>query len=543
MAQHTFLAGSDDWWRTAVVYQVYPRSFKDGNGDGIGDFSGIIGKADYLKSLGVDAIWMSPFYPSELADGGYDVADYRDIDPRIGSLDQFDELINEYHSRGIRVIVDIVPNHSSDQHPWFQEALEAGPGSAARERYIFREGRGENGELPPSDLTSHFSPLAWTRVPDGQWYLHLFAKEQPDFNWDNPEVREDFKKTIRFWCERGVDGFRVDVAHALAKDLNPLPSHKHFGIDAIPDDGSDALFDRDEVHEIYAEWRKIFNEYSPARIAVAEAWVPHVRKFGYVSKTSLGQIFNFDIALAQWGADTYKKVIDDNIAFDKESGNSSTWVFSNHDVIRHATRFAFPPGTDDNAWYSKNRFDPQLDLELGLNRAKAGTMLILGLPGSTYIYQGEELGLPEVLDIPDEDMQDPAWERYNHEMKSRDGCRVPLPWTRGGSSFGFGTNGSHLPQPSWFGDYSVEAEDGDPESTLTMYRAALALRRELNSGDSMKWVDSPANTLHVDRGNGWHIVTNFGQEPIAMPAGKLVLCSADCDGDELPGNATAWLKA
>jgi alpha-glucosidase len=542
VAQHTFLAGSDDWWRTAVVYQVYPRSFKDGNGDGIGDFAGIIGKADYLSSLGVDAIWMSPFYPSELADGGYDVANYRDIDPRIGNLDQFDELINEYHSRGIRVIVDIVPNHSSDQHPWFQEALEAGPGSAARERYIFREGRGENGELPPSDLTSHFSPLAWTRVPDGQWYLHLFAKEQPDFNWDNPEVREDFKKTIRFWCERGVDGFRVDVAHALAKDLNPLPNHKHFGVDAIPEDGSDALFDRDEVHEIYAEWREIFNEYSPKRIAVAEAWVPHSRKFGYVSKTSLGQIFNFDIAMAQWGADSYKKVIDDNIAFDKESGNSSTWVFSNHDVIRHATRFAFPPGTDDNEWYSKNRFNPQLDLELGLNRAKAGTMLILGLPGSTYIYQGEELGLPEVLDIPDEDMQDPAWERYNHEMKSRDGCRVPLPWTREGSSFGFGSNGSHLPQPSWFGDYSVEAEDGDPESTLTMYRAALALRAQLNSGDSMEWVDSPANTLHVDRGNGWHIVANFGDDPIAMPAGELVLCSADCDGEVLPGNATAWLK-
>jgi alpha-glucosidase len=543
VAHHTFLAGPDDWWRTAVVYQIYPRSFKDNDGDGIGDFRGIIGKAAYLKSLGVDAIWLSPFYPSELADGGYDVANYRDVDPRIGSLEQFDELIDEYHSLSIRVIVDIVPNHSSDQHPWFQEALAAAPGSTTRDRYIFRDGRGENGELPPSDLASHFSPLGWTQVRDGQWYMHLFAKEQPDFNWDNPEVREDFKKTIRFWCNRGVDGFRVDVAHALAKNLDPLPSHQSFGPDIIPEDGSDALLDRNEVHEIYAEWREIFNEYSPKRTAIAEAWVPHSRKHGYVSETSLGQIFNFDIAVSRWGSDSYRKVIEDNITFDRESGNSSTWVFSNHDVIRHATRFALPPGTNEDEWYEKNRFNPGLDLALGLRRARAGTILILGLPGSTYIYQGEELGLPEVLGIPDDQMQDPQWELHNHEKKSRDGCRVPIPWTKEGSSFGFGPNGSHLPQPEWFGQYSVEAQEGVEGSTLELYREAIALRHELLGDNSFRWIHTDDKVLHYERTGGWQVITNFGDEPVPMPEGDVLICSAEHNGKELPGNATAWLRA
>jgi len=342
VASHTFLAGPADWWRTAVVYQVYPRSFADANGDGIGDLKGIISRADYLKKLGVDAVWMSPFYPSELADGGYDVADYRDVDPRIGTLKEFDQLINEFHDRNIRVIVDIVPNHTSDQHPWFQEALASEPGSPARNRYIFRDGRGDNGELPPSDLASHFSPLGWTRVPDGQWYMHLFAKEQPDLNWDLPEIREDFLKTLRFWSDRGVDGFRVDVAHALVKNLDPLPSRSGYTVDLIPEDGTDPLFDRDDLQEIYREWRAVFNEYDPPRIAVAESWVPHSRKFLYASPDSLGQVFNFDLVASEWGAADYKKVVDQNVEFERESGSSSTWVLSNHDIIRHATRLAFP---------------------------------------------------------------------------------------------------------------------------------------------------------------------------------------------------------
>ena len=543
MASRTFLAGPADWWRAAVVYQVYPRSFADANGDGIGDLKGIISRADYLKSLGVDAVWMSPFYPSELADGGYDVANYRDVDPKIGTLEEFDQLIHEFHERNIRVIVDIVPNHTSDQHPWFQEALASEPGSPARNRYIFRDGRGENGELPPSDLASHFSPLAWTRVPDGQWYMHLFAKEQPDLNWDLPEIREDFLKTLRFWSDRGVDGFRVDVAHALVKNLDPLPSRSGYTVDLIPEDGTDPLFDRDDLQEIYREWRAVFNEYDPPRIAVAESWVPHSRKFLYASPDSLGQVFNFDLVAAEWGAEDYKKVVDQNVEFERESGSSSTWVLSNHDIIRHATRLAFPRGLDQSAWYETKRFDPDVDVELGLRRALAGTLHILGLPGSTYIYQGEELGLPEVLDIPDEDMQDPTWERYGHKSKSRDGCRVPLPWTRSGSSFGFGSNGSHLPQPQWFGDYSVEAQDGVDGSTLELYREAIGLRNTLLGDNSFRWIHTDDSVLHYERNDGWQVITNFGDEPVAMPAGEVLICSAEHDGNELPGNATAWLKA
>jgi alpha-glucosidase len=543
VSSHTFLAGPADWWRTAVVYQVYPRSFADANGDGIGDLKGIISRADYLKTLGVDAMWMSPFYPSELADGGYDVADYRNVDPKIGTLEEFDQLIHEFHERNIRVIVDIVPNHTSDQHPWFQEALAAEPGSPARERYIFRDGRGENGELPPSDLASHFSPLAWTRVPDGQWYMHLFAKEQPDLNWDLPEIREDFLKTLRFWSDRGVDGFRVDVAHALVKNLDPLPTRSGYTVDLIPEDGTDPLFDRDELQEIYREWRAVFNEYDPPRIAVAESWVPHSRKFLYASPESLGQVFNFDLVASEWGAADYKKVVDQNVEFERESGSSSTWVLSNHDIIRHATRLAFPRGLDQSAWYETKRFDPDVDIELGLRRALAGTLHILGLPGSTYIYQGEELGLPEVLDIPDEDMQDPTWERYGHKSKSRDGCRVPIPWAKTGSSFGFGPDGSHLPQPAWFGDYSVEAQDGVGGSALELYKEAIALRHRLLGDNSFRWIHTDESVLHYERNDGWQVITNFGDEPVAMPAGEVLICSAEHDGTMLPGNATAWLKA
>jgi alpha-glucosidase len=543
VASHTFLAGPADWWRTAVVYQVYPRSFADANGDGIGDLKGIISRADYLKNLAVDAVWMSPFYPSELADGGYDVANYRDVDPKIGTLEEFDQLIHEFHERNIRVIVDIVPNHTSDQHPWFQEALAAEPGSPARERYIFRDGRGEHGELPPSDLASHFSPLAWTRVPDGQWYLHLFAKEQPDLNWDLPEIREDFLKTLRFWSDRGVDGFRVDVAHALVKNLDPLPSRSGYTVDLIPEDGTDPLFDRDDLQEIYREWRAVFNEYDPPRIAVAESWVPHSRKFLYASADSLGQVFNFDLVASEWGAEDYQKIVDQNVEFERESGSSSTWVLSNHDIIRHATRLAFPRGLDQSAWYEANRFNPDVDVELGLRRALAGTLHILGLPGSTYIYQGEELGLPEVLDIPDEDMQDPTWERYGHKSKSRDGCRVPIPWTRSGSSFGFGPNGSHLPQPQWFGDYSVEAQEGIPGSALELYREAIALRNTLLGDNSFRWIHTDDSVLHYERNNGWQVITNFGDTPVDMPVGEVLICSAEHDGTMLPGNATAWLRA
>lgn len=255
------------WWRQAAVYQIYPRSFADLNGDGIGDLKGITSRVGYLEELGIDAVWLSPFYPSALADGGYDVDDYRDVDPRIGTLADFDEMTAALHAVGIKVIVDIVPNHSSNRHRFFKAALDAPKGSPERDRYIFRDGLGANGELPPADWLSVFGGSAWEPVGDGQWYLHTFAKEQPDFNWDNADVREEFLTTLRFWSDRGVDGFRVDVAHLLMKELpDVLPTVAELArIDEAS--GRHPLRDRDEVHEIYAEWRKVFDEYDPPRIA------------------------------------------------------------------------------------------------------------------------------------------------------------------------------------------------------------------------------------------------------------------------------------
>jgi alpha-glucosidase len=542
--------GTDpNWWRQAVVYQVYPRSFADADGDGLGDIRGITSRVPYLARLGVDALWLSPFYPSALADGGYDVADYRNVDPRLGTLEHFDELVRAAHGAGLKIIVDIVPNHTSNDHAWFQEALAAEPGSAARNRYIFRDGLGENGELPPSSWPSNFGGSAWTRTtnPDGtpgQWYLHLFAPEQPDLNWANPEVREDFHTTLRFWADRGVDGFRVDVAHALAKDLTePLREANPRDFD-LPTDGSDPLYDRDEVHEIFAGWREVFNEYDPPRTAVAEAWVPSSRVALYARPTELGQAFNFDLLRADFDAAAFARIIDANLTLAAESGASSTWVLSNHDVIRHPSRYALPVGTDTDAWLLADGHSPEPDDELGLRRARAATLLLLALPGSAYLYQGEELGLKEVADLRPEELQDPKWIRSAHTSKGRDGCRVPLPWTRNGSSFGFGAAGAHLPQPRWFGEFSVEAEEGDPASTLNLYRRALQLRRRLQGEEELQWVDTGRDdVLAFRRPGGWLNVTNFGAEPATLPTGDVVVASEPLDGVMLPGAATAWLRA
>jgi alpha-glucosidase len=549
MAQHTFLKGDANWWRQATIYQIYPRSFADANGDGLGDIRGITSRVDYLHKLGIDAVWLSPFYPSPLADGGYDVADYRNVDPRLGTLDDFDEMLEALHSAQIRVFVDIVPNHSSDQHPWFQDALAAGPGSPERDRYIFRDGKGVNGEEPPSDWISHFGPRGWTRVtePDGtlgQWYLHLFAPEQPDFNWDNQDVYDDFIKTLRFWADRGVDGYRVDVAHALKKDMSePMPSIKSFDFTESNEKLLNTLFDRDELHEVYRQWRKVFNEYDPPRVAIAEANAPLYRRPLYASPDELGQAINFDILHQPWRAKKFKKSISDALTLAQSAGSSSTWVLSSHDEVRHATRYGLPEGTDYAKWLMTDGTAPAVRFKRGLHRARASNMLLLALPGCTYIYQGEELGLPEVADIQDKDIQDPIWIRDGKTRKGRDGCRVPLPWTREGSSFGFGSNGSHLPQPAWFADYAVEVQDGVHGSTLELYRSAIALRKQLQSEEQLEWIESPAKTLHFSRPNGWQSFTNFSAKKVAAPAGKIVLASRPLKGNFIPKNTTVWIQA
>ncbi|WP_309068917.1 alpha-amylase family glycosyl hydrolase [Microbacterium sp.] len=541
------------WWRHAVVYQIYPRSFADADGDGLGDIPGVVSRVDYLASLGIDAVWLSPFYPSALADGGYDVADYRNVDPRLGTLEDFDRMVAELHARGIRVIVDIVPNHTSDLHEWFQEALAAGRGSAARERYIFREGTGPDGAEPPTDWLSVFGGPAWHRVEDGQWYFHNFAKEQPDLNWDHSEVREDFLKTLRFWSDRGVDGFRIDVAHMLTKDLTePLPSREELTL--IPIDGNHPLIDRDDVHEIYAEWRQLFNSYDPPRTAVAEAWVASHRVPRYASPESLGQSFNFDLLEADFDAAQFRRIVTENLALAAESGSSSTWVLSNHDVVRHATRYGLPPEPADSTshtrhggdWLISGGDEALLDRERGARRAKAATLFMLALPGSTYLYQGEELGLHEVADIPEEERQDPTFFRTGGAEIGRDGCRVPLPWTADGPSFGFGASGAHLPQPAWFSQYAVDAQDGDPASTLSLYRRTLSLRHELQAAEELEWIETGRDdVLRFRRPGGWQVVTNFGTEPYDLTDlpgdAHVVLSSGGPAGSSVPGETTVWI--
>ena len=536
-----------DWWRQAVVYQIYPRSFADSNGDGVGDLPGIISRVPYLVELGIDAVWLSPFYPSALADGGYDVDDYRNVDPRLGTLADFDHLVEALHAANIKLIVDIVPNHTSDRHEWFTEALAAAKGTPARERYIFRDGEGDQ---PPSDWDSVFGGSAWAQTDDGQWYLHLFAAEQPDLNWQHPDVREDFLETLKFWSDRGVDGFRVDVAHALVKDLTePFPSKTTFPRQS-ESNGKHPLWDQDGVHEIYRDWRIVLNEYDPPRSAVAEAFVPAARRARYASADGLGQAFNFDLLRANFDAVEFRAIVDHNIQSVAVTGSSNTWVFSNHDVVRHATRYglADDPGQEGDVgkrWLLHGGPASELDAPLGLRRARAATLLMLALPGSAYLYQGEELGLPEVADIPDSERQDPTFFRSPGVEVGRDGCRVPLPWTTAGSSFGFGADGAHLPQPSWFGAFSVEAEGADPDSTLHLYRRALALRHELQGAEELTWrrhPSDPDDVLWFERPGGWQSITNFGASPVDLPEGEVLVTSAPLEGGRLPSATTAWLR-
>ena len=555
-----------DWWRQAAIYQIYPRSFKDSNGDGIGDIKGITSKIDYLSSLSLDAVWLSPFFPSALADGGYDVDDYRDVDPKLGSLVDFDEMLTKLHEVGIRVFVDIVPNHSSNLHVWFKEALAAEPGSAARNRYIFRDGKGASGELPPTDWPSHFAPSAWTHESKmggkhNQWYCHLFAPEQPDWNWDNREIEEDFLKTLKFWADRGVDGFRIDVAHAMKKDLSePLKSQPRFAshkeLDAAK--GTNVLFDRNEVHEVYKEWRKLFNQYDPPRVAVAEANVSAEALVKYASTEELGQSFNFEFLDAAFNAYEFKTIIDRALGYAKKNGSSTTWCLNNHDQMRPATKFGLLPTVDRIRWRNSNGTSSPLDEKLGTQSAVAASMLIMALPGCTYIYQGEELGIHEVMDIPEDQIQDPQYLRNLKADKGRDGCRVPLPWTKSGSSFGFGDGGAHLPQPKNFGDYSIEVESADPSSPLSIFRKALALRKNLITAEEITWHETGDNSvLHFSRPNGLNCITNFGRNhynfdgigevihasgPLAEK-GVYLVHGVETTGNDLPPATTVWVQA
>jgi len=543
----TGIEASTDFWRTAVIYQIYPRSFADSNGDGIGDLPGITSRVPYLKSLGVDAVWLSPFYPSALADGGYDVDDHRDVDPRLGTLSDFDAMLGALHDADIKVIVDIVPNHTSDRHAWFLQALAAGRGSSERDRYLFRDGRGAAGELPPNDWESLFGGSAWAPVGDGQWYFHCFAPEQPDLNWENEEVRNDLRRTVHFWADRGVDGFRIDVAHGLRKDMSePYPPWLEIA-DIMRTDGSHPLWDRDDVHEIYADWRRIFNSYDPPRYAVAEAAVHPTRRARYAAADSLGQAFSFAMQDADWRPEDFRNVINTGLADMINTGATTSWLLGCHDTPRVASRYGLPleegrPAQQvARSWLLTDGVAPFLDRAVGERRARAAIMILLALHGSAYIYQGEELGLHEVADLPPDALEDPMASRSATE-KGRDGCRVPLPWNVDEPSFGFGSANAHLPQPDWFGEYAVGVQDADPDSTLNLYRQALKLRRELFSGSDFRWVESGPSVLHFARPAGIRCIANFEASPVVLPPGEVLLSSAPIEGGRLPADTTIWLR-
>ena len=539
-----------EWWRHAVVYQIYPRSFADGNSDGTGDIPGIRARLPHLIDLGVDAIWVSPWYPSPLLDGGYDVADYRNIAEGFGTLDDARAFIADAHAAGIRVIVDLVPNHTSWDHEWFTAARSAPSGSTERRRYMIRPGRGVDGELPPNNWTAVFGGSAWTRLDDGEWYLHLFDESQPDLDWTNPEVRAEFIDILRFWIRLGVDGFRVDVAHGLVKDPTLPDVAVNEGILESALIENHPHWDRDGVHEIIREWRAVLDaeqaEHGRDLMMVAEAWVHPTSLPKYLRPDEYHQSFNFDFLQCEWDAGLMREAVDRALAGSEAVGSSPTWALSNHDVVRHATRYGLPPETDWRAWLLDGPHDA-LDAALGLRRARAAALLLLALPGSTYLYQGEELGLGEVFDLPTDVLDDPVWENSGRTRKGRDGCRVPIPWTVAGSSYGFGENGSWLPQPARFAALSVEAQSGDPDSTLELHRRAIAIRREMwiDAGAlewSNKFTREEEQVLCLRRGDMTCLV-NFGSEPVALPAGAVVLSSEPLRTDGLlPGPAAAWIR-
>jgi len=574
-----------EWWRTAVIYQIYPRSFADADGDGIGDLPGITDRLPALADLGVDAIWLSPFFRSPQHDAGYDVADYCDVDPLFGTLDDFDVMLDRAHALGLKVIIDMVPNHTSWDHRWFQEALAAPEGSPERDRYIFRDGRGPNGDERPNNWESVFGGPMWDRVerPDGtpgQWYLHIFDKSQPDLNWENPWVRAQFRDILRFWIDRGVDGFRVDVAHGMIKEAG-LPDYtppadggsmggddgkakqgktkhgkgkRHRDASALEPGIDDPVAPPDPpywgqpgVHDIWREWHSVLAEYEGDRVLCAEAWVAPLSKMAlWVRGDEMSQAFNFDYMFTDWTAPDLRRVIDESLAAFGGVGAPSTWVLSNHDVVRHASRLALTAENPQGAGIGPAS-PGQPEPELGLRRARAATALMLALPGGAYLYQGEELGLPEVVDLPDEARQDPTWFRTGGEKYGRDGCRVPIPWEAGAPAAGFNATGeSWLPQPAGWDAFARDAEAADPASTLHLYQTGLRLRREHRLGaGNVHWLPGFRRSVVALRTRDVVVLTNLGTTPIALPAGEVLLASGPLEHDGgialLPSDTTVWL--
>jgi alpha-glucosidase len=534
------------FWDDAVVYQLYVRSFADSDGDGVGDLGGVIRRLGHIAGLGADAIWLNPCYPSPQADHGYDIADYHGVNPDYGSLETFDRLVAEAHGRGLRILMDLVPNHCSERHPWFAAALAAGPGSPERARFVFRDGRGDE---PPNNWQSVFGGPAWTRVtePDGtpgQWYLHLFTREQPDFDWRNPEVLAYFDDVLRFWFDRGVDGFRIDVCHGLIKDAALR--------DWDPADGGYNAYswNRPEVHEIFRRWHALAAGYGRERdlLLVGEVWVPDPADLDrYLRPDELHQAFSFDLLVQPWEARALRGAIERAAARTAVHGAPAAWTLANHDVHRAVTRYGIvrpePAPASNDAFAALMRPRGEVDAELGERRARAALLLVLALPGSVFLYQGEELGLPEVQDLPDEARQDPVFHRTGGAEKGRDGCRVPLPWAADAPAFGFGTGVPWLPQPPWFARYAVDVQEKDDTSTLQLYRRAVRARREFRLGEPgpVEWLDTGDDAVSAFRRGKLVCVVNTGSTPFTAPEGwGEVVLGSDGSG-RVAGDSAVWL--
>lgn len=550
---HTARAGAQ-WWRSGTIYQIYPRSFADANGDGMGDLAGITSRLEHLAALGVDAIWLSPFFTSPQKDAGYDVADYCNVDQLFGTLNDFDLMLARAHELGLKVLIDLVPNHTSNQHEWFQRALNSPAGSREREFYHFKNGRGENEELPPNNWVSMFGGPAWTRVIEkdgtpGQWYLHLFDSSQPDLNWANPEVQLEFERILRFWLDRGVDGFRVDQPHAMAKAAG-LPDHpdvERAGAGFIEGEPSPPMWFQEEVHPIFRRWRQILDSYPGERAMCGEAYVLPLSFMAlWVRPDEFNQTFNFRFLDSEWKPEALFKAINESFEAFDSVGAPSTWVLSNHDIVRHASRMGGLTGRP-TASDGVGPDDPQPDRELGLNRARGATMFMLGLPGASYLYQGEELGLPEHTTLEAEFRQDPTFARTGGKRVGRDGCRVPLPWQAGlGAANGFNTTGkSWLPQPALYREYSRDQQDGVAGSTLELYKSALRTRRELKLGEgSFDWLPEFTNDRALGyRNGGILVIHNFGDSPLEVSVGGVILRSSLSQSkNQIEANETVWIS-
>ena len=548
---HKATQGSE-WWRSGVIYQIYPRSFADASGDGIGDLKGIEQKLDSLAALGIDAVWLSPFFKSPQKDGGYDVADYIDVDPLFGTLQDFDSMLAKAHSLGLRVMIDLVPNHTSDRHQWFQKALSSEPGSPERKFYHFKDGLGENGELPPNNWVSMFGGPAWTRVKEkdgtpGQWFVHLFDSSQPDLNWSNEKVQEAFEEILKFWLDRGVDGFRVDQPHAMAK-AKGLPDHPYVaeaGAGFIEGRENPPMWFQEEVHPIFRRWRKILERYEGDRAMCGEAYVyPLSLMAQWVRPDEFHQTFNFRFLDAGWDPSKLFDAINESFEAFDGVGAPSTWVLNNHDVIRHRSRFGGHYGRS-TASDGVGPNQPQPDNELGLTIAKGATLFMLGLPGASYLYQGEELGLPEHTTLEDKFRQDPTFARTKGKRVGRDGCRVPLPWDQSSDSSGFSATGkAWLPQPESYRELARSLQESDASSTLAFYKSSLALRKELALGEgSFSWVSGHTGPESLAYENsGIRVIYNFGKNPIEIGNARVLISSQPLNSGQLETNGCVWVK-